>query len=479
MTVAAVLAAYALVVFVLCPGDRLIGFPIHHDDFTNLSIAQWRAVSETYGFVSWPPRPVSYFALGALSAAGIPVYYLMLHLLVIAYVWLVLGLLRRLLQVGRMSLIATTAVAAAMLSYEHTVEYTKYTGLITNLLSATCAAGAMLVLMARAGEPQGRGRVPLRAKDVAAVSALAALSFWSKEDFILPVILLAAYLTWEGRRDSGGYDRRWWMLTGSLTLLAGACLFYQTAAASPFLTASVGPYISDFRPSSILRTGTTYLLMTPVSTFTTMLQASTLIVNGIAATPIRWTRLLLFHALVASLVVPYACLPNHLAPYYGLNWTVWQAGGALFLLGRLKPAAVPNVAWIVLAAVALAIGQSTRNSISQWYDVNARINRNIVTLLADHRSTLEPYRVVAVEGAPMLGPWFDNDGRFLRVRYGLDHEWLVRVSVGSEYRRRLLALRGSLEQGAVRTILLEEEPIPEGVPVLRLRADGTGTVDLP
>ena len=243
MTLAAVLGAYALVMFVLCPGDRLVGFPVHHDDFANLSIVRWHDVIQTYGFSPIPPRPVSYYALGALSAAGIPVYYLTLHALLIAYVVLVFGVLQRLLEVRRVSLLFAMAVAAAMLSYEQTVEYTKYTGLITNLLSATFAAAAMHLVMSQAARPGAVGPHGPPAQTIAAVWVLAALSFWSKEDFILPAVLLAAYLSAEARMQFGAHNRRWWVLTGGLAVLASVCFLYQASVNSPFTNARVGPYV--------------------------------------------------------------------------------------------------------------------------------------------------------------------------------------------------------------------------------------------
>src|SRR4029079_16305676 len=101
----------------------------------------------------------------------------------------------------------------------------------------------------------------------------------------------------------------------------------------------------------------------------------------------------------------------------------------------------------------------TRSSIGQWYQAHAAVNRNIVALLVANRRGVQPYRVVAAEGAPMLGPWFASDGRFLRTRYGLDHEWLVRVPADSEYRRRLLEVQGGPAKGSVRPLASAGGPI--------------------
>ena len=138
----AIVAAYLFVVFALCPGTRFIGFPVHHDDFNNLAHISFRW---------YPSRPVSSFALVMLSRLGIPAYYTALHVLIVIYAFLSIGVLRRLLQVRSVPVILLLPVGAAMLSYEHTVEFSKYTGLLTNLLSGVFAMIAMTLMVSGSG----------------------------------------------------------------------------------------------------------------------------------------------------------------------------------------------------------------------------------------------------------------------------------------------------------------------------------------
>lgn len=170
----AIVAAYLFVVFALCPGTRFIGFPVHHDDFNNLAHISFRW---------YPSRPVSSFALVMLSRLGIPVYYAGLHVLIVVYAFLSIGVLRRLLQVRSVPVLLLLPVGAAMLSYEPTVEFSKYTGLLTNLLSGVFAMIAMTLMVSGSGELADRPSRPLSVKLMVAVWVFSALSFWSKEDF--------------------------------------------------------------------------------------------------------------------------------------------------------------------------------------------------------------------------------------------------------------------------------------------------------
>ena len=465
---ASAVAAYILIVFALCPGNPLIGFPIHHDDFT--------ALGSEVGFSWLGPRPVSYVVIGALSAAGIPAYYICLHALVIAYAFFSLMFLRSLLDVPKLTQPFSLLAAAAALSFENTVEYSKYTGLITSLLSGVFAVAAMWLMV------RERQRVidalPLRWAAIVAIWALVGLSFWSKEDFVLPAILLSAYLAWEARRDVSAHKSRWLVLAVGIILLGGLMVQYNQLVKSAYTQSTSGVYRPNFSVFSIYRTGITYLLITKVAVLASALQGLTLILNAVAPAPVRWSRLLLYQLLIASLVLPYACLPLHVAVYYALNWIVWQIGGALYLLWQMKERRPMRWTFGALAIVCIILGQPGRQAVTQWYIGMAQLNRNIVSTLRAGAEELRPYRTVVVEGAPMLGPWFASRGGFL-ARCGLEHEWVVRVPKESQYYRTLVQLLGATVLGQIRTVAMEEEPRPAGLPVVRLFPDGTGVVELP
>jgi hypothetical protein len=321
------------------------------------------------------------------------------------------------------------------------------------------------------------GQSPLRAPVMAAVWALSALSFWSKEDFILPTILLVLYLACEAKWTFRGTSLRWFVLAAGVMLLGALLALYNRSGHSPFTEGSAGTYKRDLSPLSVYHTGVSYLFMSPVATLATALQASMLIWNLIAPTPVRWIRLALVQVLILLFVLPYCFLPQHTAFYYVFNWVVWQIGAALILLWNVSDRVAVRWAVALIALLCVAIGQPGRRSIAEWYGNAAQVNRNIVATLGKNAGVLRPFRTIVIEGAPFLSP-FESDGRFLSIRYGLDHDWIVRVPRDSETYRTTEQL-GALTQGRVRTVAMEEVPRPVGAPVLRLSPDGTGVLDLP
>ncbi len=86
---------------------------------------------------------------------------------------------------------------------------------------------------------------------------------------------------------------------------------------------------------------------------------------------------------------------------------------------------------------------------------------------------------MAVEGAPIYGPWFGNSGEFLKNRLQLDHVWLVRVPKDGPYWRASWALLGTDILGDIKTVAAETEPVSPDMPLVKLSADGAATVDYP
>jgi hypothetical protein len=474
---AAVAFAYVLVAFVVCPENAVIGFPVHHDDFTFLSLRPWDHFSETARHVVLP-RPVAVYARALFSTTGVSGYFLIPQLLVAAYVLLVLGTLERLLELEVTPLLMVVPVALAMLSQENLIEYGKDGGLTTDLLSATFGAGALRLIAGNAG---AHASGPRKIARMAAIWVLAALSAWSKEDFIVPVCLMAVWLAMERPRSRDG-----WISTGGVLVVFAAWLVYDRLGENPYTHGARATYAANFSPASILNTTLTYIQTTRVTVLSAVAQASTLLLKPLAGPRVRWSRWLLFHVLIGVIILPYACLPEHTQPYYAFEWTVWQIGGALVLglaayriLAKRPSGLVTFAAAAAIAAVFVWTGQTYRRDVARWYQEKGNINRKIMALLSAHRAALAPYRLVAVDGTPFPGPWFYNDGLFFSRLYSLDHDWLVRVPVDSEYRKRLLELEDSpMIFGEVRTTTLDDA-VPPGTPRVRLNPDGTGEVDLP
>ena len=288
------------------------------------------------------------------------------------------------------------------------------------------------------------------------------------------------YLACEARWTTGAVPARslrWFVLAGGMILFGVLLAIYNRSGQSPFTEGNAGTYKRDFSPLSIYHTYAAYLFMSPVASMATALQASMLIWNLIVPAPVRWSRLVFVQVLILLFALPYCVLPQHTALYYVFNWTVWQIGGPLRCLWGASGRVAVRWAVALIAVVCVAVGQPGRRSISEWYAKEGLVNRNIVAALRNNADALRPYRAVAIEGAPFLSP-FESDGRFLSMRYGLDHDWILsRIRDSETY--RTAQLLGVQILGRVRTVATEEVPRPVGVPILRLSPDGTGMLDLP
>jgi len=355
---AGVLAAYILIVLVLCPDNSLIGFPVQRDDFSLLSW-DWSTLRRFWAS-GLPARPVSSLVWTAFSMAGLPAYYLGQQALVVLYVFLALTVSRKLLAVCRMPFLFGILVAAAAMSLECIVEYSKYTGLITSLLSGVFALTAMLLMA-----DQSR----LRASATAAIWGLSALSFWSKEDFIAPVIFLALYFACEDK------SRRRFVLAGGVMLLGVLLAVYNRLGHSSFTEGTAGTYKRDFSSLSIYHTGVSYLFISPIATIATVLQVSMLIWNLIAPKPVRWMRLALVQTLILLFLLPYCVLPQHTAFYYVFNWAVWQIGAALTMLWNASDRRALKWAVASIAVLCIAVGQPGRLNVAEFYRHAGQIGR--------------------------------------------------------------------------------------------------------
>ena len=446
---AAVLIAYVFVAIVLCPSNPVIGFPVHHDDYTSLG----RDLSWMGRWLTGA-RPVSYATLALLSAAGIPVYYLFPQLLAVIYVLAVIRLLGKIFGNEHPSWIMTAIVAAACFAYENVPEYSNYAGLVPSLMAGVFALAAMHLTFTSS----------LRPKRIAAILFLASLSLWSKEDFIAPLFLwicFCAVQAWDKIEARG----RWLTLIAAFGAMAGALALYNRSVGSVF-TSSAGAYAVDFSPLSIGKVAWRYAMMSPVTKLALILQLATPLWNLAAGRPVGWLRIVAFQGMICALAISYCMLPGHLAGYYPLNWVPWQIGGALVLIGVTQMRA-RLVAIIAAAGLAIILGQKGRSSIANWYATEQTINRNIIAAVSS--KDLQTTGAIIVEGAPVLSPWFNNDGDFLRRRYGLNHQWIIYAPRNSEYSR----LEAALQREHVRTVTSLDDPAFTKLPRVYLSADGT------
>ena len=297
------LALHFLLNFGLLPDNVVASHPVHHDDYANLatSMSDVRLLG---------PRPVSGAAIALVATLGNDLAYLLLNLLVVACVFLSLRFVELFVRGGR-ALPPLGWVAGGMLAFGFAsiVDWTKYFGLLTNLTSALPGLGALCTIAAIDNDARrARLLVPL-------ALVLAAVSFFAKEDFFLPLLLAAACLAIIRR------TRLWVMMTVAIAMLFAAALVFNRLAGSVFVSGARSPsdpYYVDLSPVALAWSLGRMLLASA--------QARMIVAVAFAAVvaamlvhrrdPPYVLKLLALFAVPFSLLAPNAIFPNHAFAYY-------------------------------------------------------------------------------------------------------------------------------------------------------------------
>lgn len=302
----ALLGLHFLINFGLLPDNVVVSYPVHHDDYANLS-----ASFEEFRILS--PRPVSALVIAFVAQLGTERAYLVLNLLVVASVFLSLKFVELFVRNGRpLPPLGFVAGGTLALGFAAIVDWTKYFGLLTNLASALPGLGALYTIaMLDNDESRVRTLVPL-------VLLLAALSFFAKEDFALPILIATASLAVLHR------TRRWAAMTLAVAILFAAALLFNRIVGSVFVSGTRSPsdpYFIDLSPWSLASSLGRMLL---ASSHARMVAAVTLAAVVVAIAVNRHDRPLSFKlaALVLislSMLAPNSIFPNHAFAYYAFT----------------------------------------------------------------------------------------------------------------------------------------------------------------
>src|SRR5688572_3343654 len=232
----ALLGVHFVINYALLADSVVVSHPVHHDDYANLSQSLRR-------FDILTARPVSTFGVAVLSRLGSSTAYLLLNLALVACVLLCLRFVELLTRDGRpLPTIGFVAAGALAFEFALVIDWTKYLGLVTNVTSALPGLVALCALAAASIDP-----VRERKLAIAAV-VIAAMSFFAKEDFGLPIVVCAAFVTFVKR------TRFWAVVTATIMALFAAAIVFNREVGSVFVsgtTSSTDPYFIDLSPSSI------------------------------------------------------------------------------------------------------------------------------------------------------------------------------------------------------------------------------------
>ncbi len=415
---AGAMLAWALAQYALIPGNRFVLQPVHHDDYSNLGTA-------------FPPeglhtRPVSFAMIGLIASGGPVLYSVVLQGLVVACAALVLLFTCRFLE-HRVSSVAAAWLFAIVFLHPRALEWGRYTGLLTNLLSAFFGLLALIVL--EAGMRRPRAWLP------ALSGALLMLSAFSKEDYLLPFLAVALW------GALAGQPRRRPALAHLAVagVVASLLVLYNTRVVPKSFTQirPSGPYAFVHSPAEFARVFVGYFSAPPLVA-AAALAGIAFVLAALRLRPAWRGRILVLAAVPALLVVPYSFLPNHVFPYYSVSWLLWLGATVLVVASELIPRqtgvrqAVAMAAVFLLAAAYVSTRAESR-AIATWYAEHTARSRRVEDTLRRHAVQLASESEVGILGAEWPGPWTMTNGRYLEKRLGLPNRWIVFSAPGSAF----------------------------------------------
>jgi hypothetical protein len=299
----ALLGVHFVINYALLADSVVVSHPVHHDDYANLSQSLRR-------FDILTARPVSTFGVAVLSRLGSSTAYLLMNLALVACVLLCLRFVELLTREGRpLPTIGFVAAGALAFEFALVIDWTKYLGLVTNMTSALSGLVALCVLAAASIDP-----VRERKLAIAAV-VIAAISFFAKEDFGLPIVVCAAFVTLVKR------TRFWTIVTATIAALFAAAIVFNREVGSVFVsgtTTSTDPYFIDLSPLSIATSLGRMLLANghaKVVVVASLLAVSVAMFVHRRDVP-RVLRLALLPVLAVCVLAGNSIFPNHAFAYY-------------------------------------------------------------------------------------------------------------------------------------------------------------------
>lgn len=432
--------------------------PVHHDDYTNYAAggSPW-----TWSWI----RPLSTLLIHFLAQIGPDWLIWSVRLLVLIFVFLVWKLI---CEFYRPVYYWSTLILFAVGSFSTPiiVEYARYTGMITHLLSGCFGLLAVYFLLREVDNSQKSYGVQLS-------FFFLILSVLAKEDFILLYAVSFVYvvvLLRTGRKRVLG-----WGIAGlifCMVLIASA----KFMASSNFLGVvdTTSTYYVDMSPVSIAQTVWLYLIGArhPAMTSHGLVVAGCFVFSASAVVVLYVCRRSVpsaayFVVATLSIIAPYSLLPNHVNAYYELLWLPmliasclmamiellrmftrispkWRAGGALFAL-------------VLLVGALMVIDYPGRKSVAAWYDSVSAINDNTIKLLYSQKDHINSVQNVCISGANSFSPWYMHNGKYLSYVIGIHAKWHIIIDLSSPL---YAGMRAGANASNGQTILVSGAELP-------------------
>jgi len=322
--------------------------------------------------------------------------------------------------------------------------------------------------------------------------ALFCLSIFSKEDFLLPPVLLFGWHVITDKDWKYQLKKHRVMLVCVFLVLAFFLVFNKFLIPGRSYMDPIerrnSPYFMTLNPMSMIRVLAYYTVGIGLH-----IKLLTLIFLALSLAAIvlrnHWKQAVFVGLIVGSLMAPYLIMPNHLFPYYGLNWWVWETLASLALLqviftrAGLFIAAAASLAVLAPNLDGLVRQHSTNWNQSNYLRINFAIADNVQKFLRAHRDEINRYKAVAVigigPGQIEQSPWQKNGETafYLKDDFGLTPRWVLFVNSSNAAYRIDQGVGDATSAVSVRSISTIDAY--RDIPKLVFNPDGTGRLILP
>jgi hypothetical protein len=422
------LVCYFFINFILAPANPLYGGPWSPDDYQALAFL-------LKDYTIFTPRPVSIAAKFIFAATNAKIFYFSLQLLTVLYATLVTYFIFNFFALrGRQLYFYLPLVGLLAFSMPYLLEYSHDLGLITDLCSCLFGIATMLFLLKA-----------FRQHPKWYVAALLTyfLCIFSKEDFILPPLLLMIYfwiVNFSFEKNS--------LRTRSLTLASVSMLFLLglffifnfITILNPFITGAHNSTIYH-RSLSILdlwKAFHLYFLHHRYVLFSTLVWLALSVAWLYRANNSTKFKILVILFSILLLAAPYLIIINHANPYYAYTWFPWEATFILSALYAIPSKLTANTKkWIATLFVLfiLLITQRERNSISHWFANVSAVNQNILSSVLQQKNLINTQTHIGLIGLGAFTPWANNTGStnsetrglYLNTQLGFKNAWIIYV----------------------------------------------------
>lgn len=398
--------------------------PVHHDDYSNY--ARTLAISDLSLI-----RPLSTLIIQILSDIHPELLIYAVRFLTIAYVFFIFYLLSEVFKI-KLNLVSQVIISIIIFSTPILVEYSRYTGMITHLISGNLALLSIILLH--------KSITTRKLFLVVLSSVLMFLSIISKEDFILFYLVAVFYIIFTNNSEEIIDWRIKSIILIGIVFIFSAIIFSKTAVSSSFLgtTDSSSTYYLNVLPSSIIDTIVKYLSganhpsLEKHGQFVILIFLFSLFFNifYLREKNINGFFIILFSILI---ILPYSVLPNHINAYYELLWLPFIYISFFISLGKfLKDISFNKFLYIVIVFITfliflalLIVDYQPRKSIANWYDTISLSNKNNIKMLIENRDVINKQEKVCILGADSFSPWFMHNGNYLNNVLKIDSLWFI------------------------------------------------------